>query len=308
MDKLDLRPFYLFVRVAEAGSFSKAAAMLSVGQPELSRTIKELEKRYDVQLLHRNGRGVSLTAAGEQLMSHAQAMLRNLMQVDHELSAVRGAPSGNVKIGVPPLFGHVLNFDLIRRMHTEHPKVSLLFMEGFTTDFLEWLAKGSLDMAVIYNPPSISTLLAEHLFDDRLCLVGVPGSLEFQPGSEIAFKTLATLPLVMPPKPHRLRAAVDSAAKEANVALRIDVEATGTATILDLVQGRIGYTILPQSLIAEDAGNERLHTWPLADPKITPRLFLVTSMQRPVTMATKCAIDTVRKIFGARSPQTRLRG
>jgi LysR family nitrogen assimilation transcriptional regulator len=138
------------------------------------------------------------------------------------------------------------------------------------------------------------------LLDDRLCLVGVPGSLEFQPGSEIAFKTLATLPLVMPPKPHRLRAAVDSAAKEANVALRIDVEATGTATILDLVHGRIGYTILPQSLIAEDAGNERLHAWPLADPKIAPRLFLVTSMQRPVTMATKCAIDNVRKIFGAR--------
>jgi LysR family transcriptional regulator, nitrogen assimilation regulatory protein len=303
MDKLDLRPFYLFVRVAEAGSFSKAAAMLSVGQPELSRTIKELEKRYDVQLLHRNGRGVSLTAAGEQLMAHAQGLLRNLMQVDHELSAVRGAPSGNVTIGVPPLFGHVLNFDLIRRMHTEHPKVSLLFMEGFTTDFLEWLAKGSLDMAVMYNPPSISTLLAEHLLDDRLCLVGVPGSLEFQPGSEIAFKTLATLPLVMPPKPHRLRAAVDSAAKEANVALRIDVEATGTATILDLVRGRIGYTILPQSLIAEDAGDERLHAWPLADPKITPRLFLVTSMQRPVTMATKCAIDNVRKIFGARSPR-----
>jgi LysR family transcriptional regulator, nitrogen assimilation regulatory protein len=185
-------------------------------------------------------------------------------------------------------------------MHTEHPQVSLPFMEGFTTDFLEWLAKGSLDVAVMYNPPSISTLLAEHLRDDRLCLVGVPGSLEFQPRSEIAFKTLATLPLVMPPKPHRLRAAADSAAKEANITLRIDVEATGTATILDLVRGRIGYTILPQSLIEEDARNEQLHAWPLAEPKITPRLFLVTSMQRPMTTAAKCAIDSIRKIFGAR--------
>jgi LysR family nitrogen assimilation transcriptional regulator len=158
-----------------------------------------------------------------------------------------------------------------------------------------------LDLAAMYNPPSISTLLAEHLRDDRLCLVGVPGSLEFQPGSEIALKTLTTLPLVMPPKPHRLRAAVDSAAKEASVVLSIDVEATGTATILDLVRGRIGYTILPQSLVEEDAGNERLHVWPLADPKITPRLFLVTSMQRPMTMAAKCAIDNVRKIFAVHS-------
>ena len=71
-NKLDLRPLHLFVQVAEAGSFSKAAATLAVGQPALSREIKELEQRYDVQLLHRNGRGVSLTGAGEQLLAHAK--------------------------------------------------------------------------------------------------------------------------------------------------------------------------------------------------------------------------------------------
>jgi LysR family transcriptional regulator, nitrogen assimilation regulatory protein len=300
MDRLNLRPLYLFVQVAEAGSFSKAAAALSMGQPVLSREIKELEQRYDVQLLHRNGRGVSLTDAGEQLMAHAKGLLRGLLQAEHELSAVRGTPAGNVAIGVPPLFGHVLNFDLIRTIHNQHPKISLLFVEGFTTDFLEWLAKGSIDLAVIYNPPSLSTLLAEHLLDDRLCLVGMPGSLEYRPGSEIPFSALATLPLVMAPKPHRLRAAADSAAKEANITLKIDVEATGTATILDLVRGRIGYTILPNSLVREDAMEGRLHAWPLADPKITPQLFLVTSMQRPLTAATRSVIDTIRKRFSAR--------
>lgn len=297
MDKLDLRPLYLFVQVAEVGSFSKAAAALSIGQPALSREIKELEQRFDVQLLHRNGRGVSLTDAGEQLMAHAKGLLRGLQQAEHELSAVRGTPSGSVAIGVPPLFGHVLNFDLIRKIHAEYPKVSLLFVEGFTTDFLEWLAKGSIDLAVMYNPPSISTLLAEHLFDDRLCLVGMPGSLEIRPDSDISFKALAELPLVMAPKPHRLRAAADSAAKEANITLKIEVEATGTATILDLVRGRIGYTILPNSLIREDATSGRLHAWPLTEPKITPQMFLVTSMQRPLTAATKIVIDAIRKRF-----------
>jgi LysR family nitrogen assimilation transcriptional regulator len=299
MDKLDLRPFYLFVQVAEAGSFSKAAASLSIGQPALSREIKELEQRYDVQLLHRNGRGVSLTDAGEQLMAHAKGLLRGLRQVEHELSAVRGTPSGNVAIGVPPLFGHVLNFDLIRDIKAKHPKVSLQFMEGFTTDFLEWLARGSVDLAVMYNPPSISTLLTEHLLDDMLCLVGMPGGLSRQSGRKIPFKELAVLPLVMAPKPHRLRVVADNAAKEAGIALKIDVEATGTATILDLVRGRIGYTILPSSLVREDAGSGRLHVWPLADPEITTRLFLATSMQRPLTAATKSVIDAIRKRFSA---------
>src|SRR5882724_5158018 len=177
MNKLDLRPLHLFVQVAEAGSFSKAAATLSIGQPALSREIKELEQRYDVQLLHRNGRGVSLTDAGEQLLAHAKGLLRGLQQVENELLTVRGTPSGNVSIGVPPLFGNALNFDLIKTVREKYPKISLLFMEGFTTDFLEWLAKGSVDLAVMYNPPSISTLLVEHLRADRLCLVGMPGDL-----------------------------------------------------------------------------------------------------------------------------------
>ena len=102
----------------------------------------------------------------------------------------------------------------------------------------------------------------------------------------------------MAPKPHRLRAAADSAAREVNITLKIDVEATGTATILDLVRGRIGYTILPNSLIREDAMSGRLHAWPLTEPKITPQLFLVTSMQRPLTVATRVVIDMIRKRFG----------
>src|SRR5262249_34006459 len=152
-NKLDLRPLHLFVQVAEAGSFSKAAATLAVGQPALSRGIKELEQRYDVQLLHRNGRGVSLTDAGEQLLAHAKGLLRGLAQAEHELLTVRGTPSGHVAIGVPPLFGHVLNFGLIKTVRAQHPKIALTFAEGFTTDFLEWLAKGTIHPAVMYNPP-----------------------------------------------------------------------------------------------------------------------------------------------------------
>lgn len=296
-NKLDLRPLHLFVQVAEAGSFSKAAATLAVGQPALSREIKELEQRYDVLLLHRNGRGVSLTDAGEQLLAHAKGLLRGLAQAEHELLTVRGTPSGHVAVGVPPLFGHVLNFGLIKAIRAQHPKIALTFAEGFTTDFLEWLAKGSIDLAVMYNPPNISTLIAEHLHDDRLCLVGLPGSLKTRVGRELACRALAGLPLVMAPRPHRLRAAADGAAKEAGIALNVAVEATGTATILDLVRGEIGFTILPESLIRADVKAKTLAAWPLKEPKVSPRLFLVTSMQRPLTAATNAVIEAVRKRF-----------
>jgi len=297
-NRLDLRPLYLFVQVAEAGSFSKAAAILTVGQPALSREIKDLEQRYDVQLLHRNGRGVSLTDAGEQLLTHAKGLLRGLEQAEQELLTVRGTVSGHVAIGVPPLFGHVLNFSLVKTIRARHPKVALTFMEGFTTDFLEWLAKGAIDLAVMYNPPNISTLIAEHLHDDRLCLVGLPHSLKQRVGSELPCRALAGLPMVMAPRPHRLRVAADDAAKEAGITLNVVVGATGTATILDLVRGEVGFTILPESLIRADVKAKALAAWPLKEPVIAPRLFLVTSMQRPLTAATNAVIEAVRQRFG----------
>jgi LysR family nitrogen assimilation transcriptional regulator len=301
LSKLDLRPLYLFVQVAEAGSFSKAASTLSIGQPVLSREIKQLEERYGVQLLHRDGRGVSLTEAGTHLIARAKELLQGLDQTEHEISAVRGTPSGRVAIGVPPLFGHVLTYDLIRHFRKDFPQISLLFMEGFTTDFLEWLAKGTVDLAVMYKPPAISTLIAEHLFDDRLYLVGAPGALSAFVGSDIAFRQLAGLPLVMAPHPHRLRSSVETAAKEAGIALSIEVEADGTATILDLVRGGIGLTVLPHSLVEEDARAGFYDVRRLTEPAVTPELYVVTSMQRPVTVATKFILAAIRRRFQPRA-------
>src|SRR6478736_9639842 len=72
---LDLRPLYYFVQVAELGSFSRAAAALSMGQPIVSRFIRRLEDELQVQLFHRHGRGVQLTEAGDRLLEHGKAIL-----------------------------------------------------------------------------------------------------------------------------------------------------------------------------------------------------------------------------------------
>lgn len=297
MASLDLRPLYFYVQVVEYGSFSKAASALSIAQPALSRFIKRLEDDLRVQLLYRNGRGVQMTEAGERLLEHAKGILRGLSQAQTEIIALRGAPIGTVALAVPPMMGDALTIGLVKKFRSDYPMVALSLREGFAADALEWLANGLADVAVLYNPPNITTLLTEHILDDRLYLVGTPGSLELLPGSDLPCRRLAELPLILAPQPHRLRAIVENAAQQAGVPLCVEVEVSGINTLMELVRGRIGYTVLPFSLVREDMRCGRLSAWPIVEPRIEPRLFVATSMQRPQTLATKSILRAIHEQF-----------
>jgi LysR family transcriptional regulator, nitrogen assimilation regulatory protein len=294
---LDLRPLYYFVQVAEGGSFSRAAASLSISQPVLSRFIKRMEDDLQVQLLYRNGRGVTLTEAGDRLYEHAGVILRSLSQAQTDVIALRGAPVGTVAVALPPMLGGVASVELVRRLRSEYPLISICLREGFAAESLDWLGSGSVDVGILFNPPHIATLISEHVLDDKIHLVGTPGSLDLVQDSPFPAKRLGDLPLVLPPAPHRLRGLIQDAAREAGTDLKVEVEVTGTNTILELVRGKIGYTVLPSALLQDEIKEGRLQSWPITKPAIVTKLFVATSMQRPQTMATKVVLRAINNLF-----------
>jgi LysR family nitrogen assimilation transcriptional regulator len=294
---LDLRPLYYFVRVAELGSFSRAASLLSVGQPALSRFVKGLEETLQIQLFYRTGRGVRLTEAGERLFEHAAVILRNLSQAQTEVIALRGTPLGSVSIALLPMLGGVLTVALVRKLRADYPLIAICLREAFAAETLEWLGSGLVDIGILFNPPHVATLITEHVLDDQIHLVGTPGSLDLVPGSPLPASMLAELPLVLPPAPHRLRTLIQNAAHQAAIALKVEVEVTGTNTILELVRAKIGYTILPSILLHDEIKAGRLQGWPIVEPAIATKLYVATSMQRPQTIATKVVLKAIAELF-----------
>jgi LysR family nitrogen assimilation transcriptional regulator len=298
--QFDIRPLYYFVRVAEAGSFSRAAASLSVGQPLLSRVIRRLEEDFGVQLLHRTGRGVQLNEAGQRLLEHARAVIGRLVDAQHDVAALSGKTSGSVSLGLPPFLGSSIAIRLVEQLRAEHPGIGLTLREGYAAETLDWLGNGQVDAAMVYNPPQIATLVIEHLFDDTLHLVGKVDSLGLLPGSSFYGQMLGSLPLILPPRPHRLRGLVEFAAREAGVELQVATEVAGTMTVLELVRAGLGYTILPSMLIAAGTQEGRFLSWPLVEPEINPSLCLVTSMQKPLTEATRVVLKTAAALLRQR--------
>jgi LysR family nitrogen assimilation transcriptional regulator len=148
---MELKQLRYFLTVAEHGGFSKAAVVLSIAQPVLSRQIRCLEEELGTELLYRNGRGIMVTEAGERLAQHARAIIGSEMQARADIDALCASPSGKLAIGLPPTAAPVLSAPLIARFRESHPRIKLRVQEGFNGHVLEWLSSGRVDVAVLYK-------------------------------------------------------------------------------------------------------------------------------------------------------------
>ena len=102
-----------FVHVAELGSFSKAALVQGIAQPALSRQVRALEIELRQPLFDRNGRGVTLTPAGQRLLAHGRGILQQVERARQDLDEHRGAATGLLSIGLPPSVGRALTAPLV---------------------------------------------------------------------------------------------------------------------------------------------------------------------------------------------------
>ena len=291
---MDLKQLKAFSAVAEFGSFSRAAAVLSIAQPGLSRQVKSLEGELGVKLLYRNGRGIILTEAGKLLDQYAKRILETTSRAVSELAALQSSPRGNVIIGMPPSVGFVLTSPLVSRFRTEYPSIAMRVIEGFSGHVLEWLLTGKIDVAVLYNAPRMSNVLSEPLLEDELFLLGAMHDPSELPAAPVSAKKFAELPMILPSRPHGLRLLLDQALGKARITPNIVLEVDAMPSTLNLVEQGMGYTILSYSSVHHLVDAGRIRCWSIVKPQLKRQLVLATSSQRPVTSATKALTDSVR--------------
>lgn len=292
---LDLRPLYFFSKVAELGSFSRAAPEIGVSQPALSREIKGLEELYNTVLFHRNGRGVALTDAGEKLFDLAQTMFAHVKTTQDAMNQYCKAIVGDLTIVIPPSYGESFVFDIVQEFRSAYPSIAITIREGLCADALQWLANGDVDLGILYSAPMLSTLVSQQIGEDRLVLVGLRDALDQESGTEIAFSEITKIPLLLPPQPHKIRSELELAALAQEVRLRIEVNINGMAALREMINRGAGFTILPYGLIYSEL--DRLSFWPIVKPEIRPQVFLTHSMQKPLSMAARALIKAILARF-----------
>jgi LysR family nitrogen assimilation transcriptional regulator len=288
---MELRQLRSFVHIAELGSFSLAAERLHIVQPALTRQIQSLETELGVRLLVRHGRGVILTPQGEALSLRAIAILREVEQVGSDIRNDGKYLSGEISFGMPPTVAEVLSGALIEKFARHHPHVKLKVVSAYSGHVLDWLQKGVLDLAVLYENKTLPLIRSRALITEELMLV--ENCQAAQPGEPITFVAATALKLILPSPVHGLRQLIDATAARHGVLINPVVETDSLPVQIDLVKRGFAATILPLAPVFEEVASGRLSVRAIIEPELSRNLLLATPGDRPQKAASRVFADMI---------------
>jgi len=173
MDRIDL--LQVFVRVAEAGSFTRAADRLGLPRATISTAVQQLETRLGSRLLHRTTRRVGLTPDGEVMLERARALVADMEDMEQQFLPARGQVSGRLKVDVPSRIARRLIAPALPGFFALHPAIEL---ELGSSDRAVDLVLEGIDCALRVGPLANSSLVARPLGHFTLINCASPAYLE----------------------------------------------------------------------------------------------------------------------------------
>ncbi len=235
-----------FLALAEYLHFRDAAAALRMSQPALSGAVAALEEGLGTRLVERTTRKVLLTPAGERVARRAEAVLAELDRLVEEVKAVRGPLVGPLRVGVIPTVAPYLLPVVLPRLAKEFPDLELSVHEEQTSHIVAELLAGRLDVVLLALPVPASGVTELPLYDEDFVLVAPAG---FELGAAgIAREVLNDLDVILLNEGHCLRDQALDVCREVG-ARAAATYATSLATLVQLVSGGLGVTLVPETAL-----------------------------------------------------------
>lgn len=298
---MDHRQLKAFLTVADTGNVTKAADLLHLVQPAVSRQIKLLEDDLGQALFVRERHGMVLTDAGRALEGYARRAMLELDRARAELMGPAGDVSGLVTLGLLPSTIDTLASPLVAAVAERHPGIRIRIAMGYAGTLLRWLQSGEVDLALLYGADRSPEVQTTPLIEEPLWVIA-PAAAKLRPRKPVPLAELAERPLILPSSTHGIRTLVDHACAVAGLSLTLAAETNALSVQRSLVLGGHGWTILPPLAVADDLRSGQLSGAPLVEPDITRTVVSALPAQPNVgrhvravaERLTECARNTVQ--------------
>jgi LysR family transcriptional regulator, carnitine catabolism transcriptional activator len=272
---MDERRLRYFLTVVEEEGVTRAAARLHVAQPSLSQALRALEGELGVELFHRAGRGLRLSAAGAALVGPARRALASIDAVRGAAAEVAQLLAGTLQIAALTTLAVDPLAELIGRFRREHPGVAVHVHEPESAAAVSTLVRdGACELGFAHLPlPREGQLRTRELGAQELLFVLPPGSQLAATARALAPGTLRDIPLVVSPPGTSTRILLERALEAVEVSPRIAVQTAAREAIVPLVLAGAGAALLPAPLAREAERRGALVR--SAQPPIVRRIGLV---------------------------------
>ncbi|KVX77057.1 LysR family transcriptional regulator [Burkholderia ubonensis] len=232
-----------FAAVAEHLNISRAALALHLSQPAVSGQLRLLQDEFGEPLYQRDGRGIRLTPAGEQLTQYASALRDTFAQARAFRDAVRGLDAGTLRIGASTTPASYLLPYLMAAFQQTAPRVAIQTMSGNTSEVVAALP--SLDIALIEGPPgeALPPGTAVHAWHEDEIVAIVPAGHPLAGPAHVggvSLDALAAHPLVLREAGSGVRQLVERAFAHTGAPLRVALEIAGVEAVKEAVRAGMG--------------------------------------------------------------------
>jgi LysR family transcriptional regulator, hydrogen peroxide-inducible genes activator len=283
---IKLKDLRYLVAVADTRHFGRAADKCFVSQPTLSAQLKKLEDYLGVQLIERQPKNVSLTEAGEQIVSRARRMLEASEEVVTLARAHRDPLAGRLRVALLPTIGPYLLPRVSQPIRKGLPRLELRLYEYQTEQILERLESGEIDLGILALPVDAEGFETRELFTEAF-VVAMPDQHRLSKRDSVKVDELNGETLLLLDQALEVCSRVDLHEKQ-------DFRATSLETLRQMVATGAGVTLLPELASRGAYGNAK---------GVTIRPFTRPAPSRQVgavwrkTSARRVAVDAICKII-----------
>ncbi len=297
MADIKLKDLRYLVAVADTRHFGRAAQRCFVSQPTLSAQLKKLEHYLGIQLIERQPNNVSITAAGEQIVSRARRILEASDEMVTLARSHRDPLAGRLRVALLPTIGPYLLPRVAQAIRRTLPRLELHLYEYQTAPMLEKLKAGELDLGILALPVDLEGLEARELFAEPF-RVALPERHKLAKRERVQVADLDGETLLLLEEGHCLRDQALEVCSRVGVGESQDFRATSLETLRQMVATGAGVTLLPELATQGAYGDARgVVVLPFAKPAPVRRVGAVwrkTTARRP-------AIDAVCKLVAERA-------
>jgi DNA-binding transcriptional LysR family regulator len=302
---MDLRRLEVFVKVAELGSFSRAAEALFLTQPTVSEHVRALEEDLGVQLLDRLGRGAAPTPAGQLLLGYAHRILVLMREARQAVDRFQGRLLGELVVGGSTIPAEYILPALIGQFKAKYPDISISLRVAGSQQISEWVEEGRVEIGVVGARPASRALIARELMADQI-VIAVPAEHPWARRQSVRLADIRTEPLILRERGSGTRQALERALAEAGTDLsgfRVAGEMGSTQAVKQAVRAGIGVTLVSRLAVEDECRAGLLGSVRVEDLDVRRSFHLVTHRDRSRSPLAQAFLEFVESQAGAGASQ-----
>ena len=243
MQRFNVRQIEAFRAVITLGSMTKAAELLGISQPAVSRLMLDFQEAVGFRLFRKSRGGAEPTDDARRLFEQVEKLFVGLDELNREVHAIKSLTSGSITVAAMGLYANGLLADIIARFRQRFPDIAIRLDSQPQERISEWVASRRADIGIASLPISNSTLPVRELLR-RPVLCVFPADHEFAARAEIHAADLADRPFVSFPRGTPFRFEIDTLFERAGIDRHLMTEATTHEAVCNLVAAGLGISIV----------------------------------------------------------------